>query len=182
MIYRFQPFSLTKEVGKEYNGHCEIVPNPDDWIMILDYDAMILTDETYKVINEAIKHHGDSTDVFGAMTNRVGLSYQRYHDEMDESDSIKKHYRDAVGAANKYPNGQCKDVKFIAGFFMLFKKSYWLRNKFQEKIVARDGTMFDYNFSIGAGKAGRCKVIMGAYLFHTYRMHFDTWKTKKHLL
>src|SRR5687768_4197419 len=54
MLYKFQPFSTTKDLGKEYNSHCQLVPNSDDWILILDYDCMILCGETYQVIENAI--------------------------------------------------------------------------------------------------------------------------------
>jgi len=72
MIYRFQPFSTTKDLGIEYNAHCSLVPNPEDWIMITDYDAMILSPLTYKVIDKAIENNPDAL-IFGAMPLRCDL-------------------------------------------------------------------------------------------------------------
>lgn len=57
MLYKLQPFSTSKELGREYNKHVAMVPNPDDFVLILDYDCMILTTETYTVIEAAIERY-----------------------------------------------------------------------------------------------------------------------------
>src|SRR5688572_5395349 len=75
-LYKFQPFATDKQIGREYNGHCQLVPNNDDWILILDYDCQILCPQTYQVIENAIKRYPD-TAIFGALCNRVAYSHQR---------------------------------------------------------------------------------------------------------
>lgn len=180
MVYKFQPFSITKEIGIEVNSHCALVPNHDDWILILDYDCMILVPETYRVIESAIKKYPD-TQVFGAMTNRVGLSFQRLLKEPDPNDSIKHHIEIAQQMATKYSDGECFSSNQVAGFFMLFKKSYWLENKFQDRVMDKRGNLFDYTFTRPAGRAGKAMIIKGAYVFHQYRI-MKEWRDKTHLI
>lgn len=180
MIYKFQPFSTTKNLGEEYNQHCKLVPRDDDWILILDYDAMILTPKTYQVIEKAIQNKPD-TEIFGAMTNRVGYSFQRIHDKLDDDSDIRNHIKIAEQMAVRFPAGECKDVKSVAGFFMLFRKSYWKKHPFQEKIIDNLGHFFDYNFCRPAHKAGLpIRVIRGAYVWHSYRLMKDP-RNKEHL-
>jgi len=180
MIYKFQPFSITKELGKEYNGHCELVPNDDDWILIIDYDCMILTPKTYQVIENAIKKYPD-TLVFGALCNRLGLQSQRLEKQPDENDSIMHHMLRAEALADWYADGECVDANQAAGFFLLFRKSYWKENRFQDTLMTPMGNLFDWIFTRQAGKvSGGIKIILGAYLWHTYRLGKD-WKDKSHL-
>ena len=181
MIYKFQPFSTSKNIGEEYNNHCRLVPNDNDWILILDYDAMILTPKTYHVIEKAIKNKPE-TVIFGAMTNRVGYSFQRHGEEMNPDPDIRNHIKKAEELAARFPNGECKDVKSVAGFFLLFQKSYWKNRPFQEKIMDTNGNLFDYNFCRPAQRAGMpIRVIRGAYVWHTYRINKDH-RNKDHLI
>lgn len=180
MLYKFQPFSTTKELGKEYNAHCALVPNADDWIMILDYDAMVLVPDTYKVIEAAIARHPD-TVIFGAMCNRISYPYQRISKEPSENDSVISHMSIARELAIKYADGECRDARTVAGFCMIFRKSYWEQSPFQSRIFDENGNIFDYNFCRLAMKSGwPIRVIKGAYLWHTYRLGKD-YKDKSHL-
>jgi hypothetical protein len=147
MIYKFQPFSTTKELGKEYNYHCSIVPNETDWILLMDYDAMILTPETYTVIEKAIETNPE-TEIFTAWTNRIGLPWQRLYGEkeLDTNDSIIHHLKVAKEQAAQFSEGESVAITTAAGFFLLFRKSYWQRNKFQDTIIDQHGRMFDWNF------------------------------------
>lgn len=176
MIYRFQPFSITKELGKEYNAHCSAVPNPDDWILITDYDTLFLTTKTFDVINTAIARY-PYTEIFGAVTNRVGYSFQRITREQSENDSILYHMAIAEDRARVFADGRAYTTYQVGGFFLLFRKSYWMKSPFQDTIVDKNGKFFDYNFCL---KAKRMRIILGAYLWHTYRLGKDH-KDKSHL-
>lgn len=183
MIYKFQPFDINKQIGKEYNAHCSIVPSPDDWILILDYDCMILASEAYKVIEAAISRYPE-TVLFGAKCNRVGYSHQRLNQEMSDNDSMRYHNQLAIDQAELFINGECESARGIAGFFMLFRKSYWQQNPFQEEIYDKNNNLFDYNFCRHAIKKGmKVMVIKGVYCWHSYRLlktpndtrHLRTW-------
>jgi GT2 family glycosyltransferase len=179
-IWKFQPFSTTKELGKEFNGHCALVPGPDDWILILDYDAMILAPEAYTVIEKAIERYPD-TVIFGARCNRISYPFQRLLDQPDQNDSIRHHLQIARRLAEDYSDGECQDARTVAGFFLLFRKSYWEKSPFQDGIFDANGNLFDYNFCRMAMKEGwPVRIIQGAYLWHTYRLEKD-YRDQSHL-
>lgn len=183
MIYKFQPFSTAKELGREYNGHCSIVPKLEDWILILDYDTMVLTPATYKVIEAAIARYPD-TAIFGARCNRVAYPHQRIMDEIDPDTNILNHIQRAKWFAEHYSDGECElaQPSTIAGFFMLFRKDYWEYSRFQDFIEDERGVLFDHNFCLHAKKNGLpIRIILGAYLWHTYRLDRASIKDKSHL-
>jgi GT2 family glycosyltransferase len=147
----------------------------------MDYDTMILTPITFMIIEKAIEKYPD-TALFGAMCNRVSYSHQRLLPQPDENDSIRHHTRIAIEQAEKYPNGECKDAKSIAGFFMLFRKSYWEKSPFQENIFDDRNNLFDYSFSRYAVKNKLpIRVILGSYVFHSYRILKESYKDLSHL-
>lgn len=177
MIYKFKPFSTTKELGKEYNAHCALVPYDDDWIAIMDYDTMFLDPLTWHVIERAIIKHPDTT-IFGGVTNRVGYSFQRAG--LFTEERMIPHYQKAHELAIKYLNGECKDVSSVAGFFLMFRKSYWNQNPFVERIMDNRGNLFDSLFCQKARKIGKIRIILGAYLLHFYRLNKD-YRDNSHL-
>lgn len=181
MIYKFQPFSTTKHLGREFNAHCAMVPNAEDWILILDYDCMILCPQTYHVIERAIERYPD-TAIFGAMTNRVGYSFQCQSGQVDYNTNIKDHHRISQQLANEFQNGECRPARTIAGFFLLFRKSYWMESPFQADIIDGRGMFFDASFCKHA-QARRLpiRIIKGAYLFHWYRFEKENYLDKSHL-
>jgi hypothetical protein len=180
MIYKFQPFSVTKELGKEYNAHCALVPNEDDWILILDYDCMILSTDAYRIMENAIKAYPD-TGIFGAMTNRVGYTRQRHGGEISENDSISHHMNLAKNYSVTYPDGHCRDVLQVAGMFMLFRKSTWLKCPFPDQIVDSKGKNFDFHFCNAVRKLRLpLRIIKGVYVWHTYRLG-KNYYDKSHL-
>lgn len=166
MIYKFQPFSSTKELGKEYNAHCSLVPHSEDWILILDYDCMILDLRAYRYMELAIARYPD-TDIFGALTNRVGYRSQRLFGKMLHDDNMVWHYEQARLQADRYKEGEAVPCTQVAGFFMLFKKRYWEANKFQDAIINEEGKIFDYVF---CRSANELRLIQGIYVWHTYRI------------
>lgn len=181
MIYKFCPFATDKKIfGKEINGHCALVPGDDDWILITDYDVLFLIPETFKVIETALERYPDTT-IFGAMTNRVGYFNQRVGVELSLDDRVAYHIGIAMELAERYKDGECKDAMILAGFFMLFKKAYWNKVKFRDKIVDENDKNFDGHFCKPAQLDGKMRIILGAYVFHTYRLLKDPYD-KSHLI
>lgn len=149
---------------------------------------MPLSTLTYHVIERAIERYPD-TDIFGAMTNRIAYEHQRLTKDMPDNDSIKHHIRIAEVQAKLYQDGECKDAQVwingkqqkdqsVAGFFMLFRRSYWEKNRFTDTIIDPDGNLFDYNFCKGAKKI---RIILGAYIYHQYRLMSPDHRRKDHL-
>lgn len=166
MIYTFKPFSPQKDLTV-YNEHCKIVPS--GWIMILDYDVLILDPRAFEIAEKAIERHPD-TDVFGCYASRIGYNHQRLTTRIEENDSISYHMSIAKTQADMFSNGESVPVQSVAGFFMLFNKEYWNRNHFQRTLLDDQGRLFDRNFCLEASQRGRVKLIKGIYLWHTYRL------------
>jgi GT2 family glycosyltransferase len=132
-------------------------------------------------MERAIDRYPD-TEIFGARCNRVGYSFQRLTFGQDENDSIKYHTKVADDLAITYSSGECNDAHTVAGFFMLFRKSYWNKVKFQDTIMDMRGNLFDYNFVLPAFKAGnKIRIIKGVYCWHSYRIMQENIKSKEHL-
>lgn len=168
MIYHFVPFSPQKLIGEAYNSHCELAP-PNSWILITDYDVLILDPRAHDIMQKAIDKYPD-TDLFSCYASRIGYDFQRITTRIEENDSITFHKEIAKQRADQFINGECTLAPTIAGFFMLFRKEYWQRNKFQPNMFDSQGRLFDRNFSTEAAQRGRIKLIRGIYVWHTYRL------------
>ncbi len=179
-MYIFQPFSPAKELNV-YNQHCEIVPNDEDWILILDYDCMILDPRAYTIIQKAIDAHPE-TQIFTAYASRIGYHFQRLTSGIDENDSILYHKAIAAIQAEEWPNGECNQIQTAAGFFLLFRKSYWLKNRFQSQIIDDSGRMFDWNFCMSAMRKNAISLIRGVYVWHSYRLGKENMRDSSHLI
>lgn len=181
MIWKFQPFSPTKELGKEYNAHCALVPCETDWVLILDQDVIILDQRSYSIMEKAIASHPE-TEIFSAYASRIGYSFQRLNEYgIDDNDSIRHHTRIAKEQADTWPNGECNSIQSAAGFFLLFRKSYWEKNPFQKNIYDGDGHYFDWNFCLPAMKKGKISLIRGIYCWHSYRLMQENIRDGTHL-
>lgn len=181
MIFTFQPFSPEKKIGEAYNAHCWLVPRETDWILILDYDAMILDPRAYTIMQRAIDAHPEA-EIFTAYASRIGYSDQRLNPhKIEENDSIKHHLQIARDLADEWPNGECTPIHTAAGFFLLFRKSYWEKQKFQPEIVDSSGRLFDWNFCLPAMHRKTIRLIRGVYCWHTYRLGKENLRDGAHL-
>jgi len=182
VIYKFQPFSTDKtQFGNQYNAHCGLLPNDDDWALILDYDAMILDPRAYTIIDKAIQAHHEA-EIFTALASRIGYHEQRLDpNTIDNTDSILHHKAIAANLAETYPNGECAHITSAAGFFLLFQRKYWVKNPFQPTIQDRDGRLFDWNFCLPAMKRHTIRLIRGVYCWHTYRLGQENIRNGDHL-
>lgn len=180
MIYKFQPFSSSKELGKEYNAHCALVPNPEDWILILDYDCMVLNPGAYKLMELAIERYPE-TEVFTAVTNRVGYRTQCYKHKLNKETDLRPHLELAEQLSWQYATGEAVPVVTAAGFFLLFQKKYWIENPFQQDIINVNGRIFDVIFCRSAQQRASIRMIKGVYCWHTYRVRNKGTHNNSHL-
>lgn len=179
-IWYSNPYSTEKNIGKAYNEFCENVPD-DDWICLQDGDMMYLTPDWGLQIEQAIKLHGDNFDLIGCVTNRLGRRIQLVDEGDYENLDVRHHYEKAVRLKEMHW-AEVEDItnqRFIAGLFMLFKKSLWHKVKFEE-----NSPYFDDTFSKEVlKKGGRLGLMKGLYVFHNYRCWSDNPRTaKEHLL
>lgn len=177
MISYIKPFSTSKNLGEVYNK--QVSDCSTEWICVMDWDCMVLTLETFQVIENAVANYQD-TAVFGCFVNRVAYHHQRIA-PMSENDSILYHMRIAKDRAKQFPT-ECEITKNVAGFFMLFKKSYWEKWPFQDKIINEFGFLFDRHFCLYARRNNLpIRLIKGAYVWHSYRLD-KNYRDKSHLV
>lgn len=181
-IYHFVPGAGDKNLGRELNKHCEIVPNDDDWIVIRDNDTAYLHPFINKQLEDIIKRHGNNYEIFSCMTNRLGLEYQLPYGLMDERDIVKlreiaeKHYKEYYDEVVP-----CSFRQPTAGLFSMFQKKTWEKLKYQDGL-ANSGGFIDWRFTMGHLRKGhRIGICKGIFLFHYYRMHQDNWREYEHL-
>lgn len=163
-ITAITPYCLDKNYGKMLNDR--IALEPDGWILLRDSDCCFLTPEYGKQIAEVCAN--TDFDLIGCVTNRLGRPIQRHTLEMCNNWDMQEHYKRAVQRQSENW-GQIQDVtetKYIAGMFMLFRKSTWERIKFKENTP-----FFDDIFSNAVVKSGgRLGLMRGLYMFHLYRI------------
>jgi|SRR5919112_2769232 hypothetical protein len=176
-IWYLQPYASDKNIGKEYNHQCDLIPE-NDWICILDHDVMFLHPETKKQIEDIVLTQGNAWDLLGAVTNRIGSLHQCAIGFSDDPD-VLSHYSIAKQLHEKQYGAVSLTMKGVAGFLMLMPKKTWSDIKFVENNIA-----FDTDFSRRLlQKGGKIGVMQGVYVFHYYRFHAPNPKQfKDHLL
>jgi hypothetical protein len=162
-IHYISPYSTTGNIGGEYNAR--VAELPDGWICITDGDAMFLTPEYGRQIAEVCE--STQFSLIGCTTNRLGRPIQRHQGVLSTDWNIHNHYR--IACELRDTNwGQVQDVtdtRYIAGMFMLFRRSTWERIRFAENTP-----FFDDIFSRAVIKSGgRLGLMRGLYMFHFYR-------------
>lgn len=184
MIYSFEPFAVDKsKFGQYYNDHCSIVPSDEDWIQIKDYDCQILCPESFAVIDKVVEAHDAVADVlqrmpfliYGAYTNRCSNEDQVIRFPGHE---IRTHRAQAKIIAGSRDGHQAVPIERLSGHYLLFKKSYWLKNPIQSRPLLV-GTTWDKAFTAGA--RGRMALIPGLYVYHQYRIGLRNTQDKSHL-
>jgi cellulose synthase/poly-beta-1,6-N-acetylglucosamine synthase-like glycosyltransferase len=162
MIYYFTPF-IKGNLGEAYNHYCNLVPDDDDWITMMDGDIMMLHldwAEKWRSILEQNTNAGIVTCV----TNRIGTKAQRI-EAMKLSDSIKHHKKFAIQLFDENGTSVVKTNSPISGMFFAFKKSTWkLVGGFKNGILG-----VDYNFSNKVLQHTSIVIALGFYVLHYYR-------------
>ena len=90
MIHYITPYATDGNIGRAYNEACSLVP-AGDWICIRDGDTMFATPNWGRHIEQVVQKYGESYDLFGAMTNRVGINEQCLPDMFYEL-SLRRHH------------------------------------------------------------------------------------------
>lgn len=163
MIYYFTP-AIIGNLGAAYNHYCNLVPNADDWITLIDGDVMQLhLDWVQKWEN--ILHACDDAGIVTCLTNRIGTPQQR-HPNVEQLDSILQHRRVAEHLFNQHKYTTVETSQPVSGFFFAFKKRTW-----QQVGGFVDGVLHvDYTFSRAVLQRGlKIYVAAGYYVLHYYR-------------
>lgn len=179
MIFDTIPFDSQKNLGKAYNHTCKHAPE-DSWIILRDYDTLILLPDTKTHIEEYVKRDPDINKVYTCFANRnhPTLPQQILGGVMSENTDINFHINLAVNQRQwLYQTTEIKGN--IAGFFMLLNKRLWQEIKFQENFKS-----LGVDFAFCRALREKKKTILrmeGIYIWHTYRLQNGV-NNKNHLL
>lgn len=164
-----------KKIGKAYNDTIKHFPD-EDWVLVTDQDAWLWPELADKQIEDVIEKHGHEYNLLGCMTNRVAYGIQKpFKQDFDNMDVF--HHRKRALELYEKNYGQVQEINSpIAGVFMLFPKTFWNDNPFNEKVHYAD-TEFSKHAIRSAKKIGLCT---GIYTFHWYRAD-KNFRDNKHL-
>lgn len=167
-IWYSNPYSVDKNFGKAINDFCKIVPNEDDWIVIQDGDICYLTPDWGRIINDSLQAHGNKFGLIGCYTNCLNGLHQLHENKRVIDLGMKEHHL----IADKYNSIEIEELPNtgVAGFFMAFKKSTWIKvGGFVENNKAFD-TIFNNAVRQHKMKIG---IMKGLYVYHLYRIWDD---------
>jgi len=176
-IFYFVPYSLEKNIGKAYNQYMALLPNDNDWGVLMDGDTMFLTFDWGHAIAEVIKKIPDA-GIITCYTNRIAKNKVQLYGE-DSTDIII--HRAIAKKLDKENRGSYRKIhQRISGFFMAIQKKTWKEvGKFPEipkKILDIDGL---FSRKILTAKKD-IYLMQGVYKLHYYRMA-EGPKYKDHL-
>ena len=176
-IYYGIPYSLTKNIGEEYNRYMRMLPRDDDWWVFTDGDICFLNFDWGHIIHEAIKKKPDA-GLFTCYTNRISKNKMQLYGE--DSPDILVH-RLIAKKLDQDHRGELKKIdRKVSGFLMAIQKRTWKQvggfAAIPGKILDIDGLISRQILSIGK----HIYLMEGLYVFHYYRMA-EGRKYKDHL-
>ena len=180
-IYFFKPYSFEKNLAKAYNQYMSLLPDENDWAVLMDGDVAFLENDFGDVIKRNIEQYDDgNVGMFGCFASRTR------NRELRPDEIYKEDDYDLISQKNRYIQVREKygdSVKLIddhcTGFFLCVKKKVW-----QHIPCPDNGTLrkADENWSHELLKAGyKLLCMQGMYVLHYYRAAEGGAKYKKHL-
>lgn len=178
-IWYSNPFRSDLNIGRAINNFCNLIKNPEDWIVLQDGDITYLTSDWGKRIESALLLDGSKFGLVGCYTNRIKEAMQCHQRQFSNDSDIRNHMK----IAQSYQGQGIQEINHgIAGFFMAFqKKTFDLVGGFAENTIAFDT---DFNKKVRA-KGLKLGLIRSLYVWHSYRLLSDNpWDANaiKHLV
>lgn len=162
MILHCIPYSVEKNLGKEYNRIIDMI-GPNDAACFQDGDVCQLVPEFGTIIDEY--HNLFPEAVLTCRTNRIHiLSKQLRHGMMDEKCDIRDLIKIAESVKHLRTVTEIHPGEAMSGFLMVVPKSVGI------KFI--DGCLgVDSQFRVDLHNAGKKIYIMdGLFVWHTYRL------------
>ena len=178
-VHHITPGAKDKDLGKAINTIIEGLPD-NDWICMRDIDTIPPHHRVFFKQCEQIAQNNEA-DIIGAMTNRIGMKHQLHENKLSENFDIKQHIQIAkkLHRQNGTNVKQLTNGETVAGMFMLFSKTTWLKvGKFPEGAINIKGQFIDYLFCKAALNQGlKIGLATGVYIFHIYREWLPNTRT-----
>ena len=164
-------FKEGKRIGAAYNRDCDRLDD-NQWIILTDYDVMIMNPYWQEICEEAILKYGHVCGLFSCYTNRIGCKLQvapGVCKENIENHDILFHRKRAKELYDKN-QGRVIDVtentQEFSGFFMLTSKKVW---KEVGGFSTESFFHIDRDYCRKVRKHGyRTMIIPSLYCYHSY--------------
>jgi len=166
MIYYRTIWDTGKNFGRAINRELSLIPDANDWVVLMDGDVMFLTDYWGKQIEDIISKNYNKYMVIGAMLSRCCVSAQLVGTYPSTNYNLIFHKEVAADRKGRYYDLVAPTSGPIAAACMIFQKKTWeLCRGFKENTPHFD-SMFCTQVRRNNGKLG---VAQGLYLMHAYR-------------
>ena len=185
-IHTCIPFSIEKDISKEYNYEMNRLPNDDDFCCFIDHDASFTTYFWYNQLTEIVNKYPEC-GCFVAVTNRIGGERQR----ADVKNDYDVRFNRNLGEQRKAEYGTIvEDFSVntphdLCGFLILLKKSVWKKiGGFEQwsesnKMLGVDSKL--HRKLIAANE--KVYIMLGVYLDHYYSAYDGQGsRDKSHLI
>jgi hypothetical protein len=164
MIYYRTIWDTGKNFGGAINREMELIPNANDWIVLLDGDTMFLTTDWGRQV-ELIISNNPTYAIIGGMLSRCNVPDQ-LHDSSRMCDFNLLNHRTIAENRWKWHSTDVEPTNGpVAAACMMFQKGTWQANRFQENTVHFD-SLFTHKVRHNGGRIG---IAHGLYLAHLYR-------------
>lgn len=176
MIWHFQPYSLTKNLGWAYNQYMQLIPD-DDSACFTDGDVMHLLPDFGTIIHNYAERYPDA--VLTAKTNRIHHLSKQLDGVMDEECNVRDLMMKAYSRKHLTTVTEVMPGEGFSGMLMVVPKKVWKKVPF----VENGGCLgVDSAFRIALHQAGIKTLIMdGLFVFHSYRL-LNGVSYKSHLI
>lgn len=159
--------------GAEINRHCSIVPNPHDWICLVEADVMMFPANWHEEVLDMVQKHPD-IDVWTAYATRTKRKSEAYYygDAGCERDMVNL-YTHAAHCFEVNRGKYSIRKHSPSGFFYVFRKSLWQEIPFPEQGGHGEKNLhMDILWAKRLRAAGKVVGLMQALCcVHYYRMH-----------
>ncbi len=171
------PYSFAGNIGQGYNEAMASLAREDDWMVLMDLDAMLLGSGVGHQIAEIIWKHPEYK-LFAAVTNRIGTEAQKVPGMWNERD-LGKHREKTLELQRTRPHHVKQTKGPVSGVVLVLQKKTWR----EVGGFASNGLLHvDYDFCrrlLALG--GKIGVMEGVYATHYYRM-LEGWDYTGHLM
>jgi len=168
------PYAPRKQLAAAYNH--AVKNSACEWVLLLDFDILILNNHWYDMCTHAIRTVGEKTGWITAVTNRIGAPQQKASDAPEGHD-IAAHAAYSRGRYEEFGNEIRRVPGALSGFFILTNRTAWQRaGGFNESRLGLLGVDNDYSFALS--KAGyQHYQLIGLYCYHIYKekKRFMNW-------
>lgn len=163
-LWPMTPYSLTKNLGEEYNAAMRLIPDGDG-IVFLDHDILITTRDWYRQLVEAYAFLPEAGAIV-AVTNRIDAVWQRASEADLENHDIGYHSRLGLIRQDRRTLLDITDTKGFGGVLFAVSKAAW-----QDAGGFADGLLcVDHSLHFGLQRAGRRVYLLESlYVYHRRR-------------